>query len=304
MFNQNIKLLNTMHAYRPVIEALGRLRSVPFSNYLVDCQVAGIAEPEYLRQFDRGETKVDASTLVQDSSKSKTGHLIDSGDVYRALLSERKDSSTSTTLSLKELLSPKFKCRLNVSQLEAFQSCLTQELSLIQGPPGTGKSFVGKSILSFLIHNQFLWRRKKKGGPILVVCYTNQALDNILEDLVSVTGRIVRVGGRSSCEALEKHNLTSIKRAVNAERIRDSSYYKAEKELGREMSENLKGSLFSETLKKASKTARLLDDLRSLESAELLRRADVVGMTTTGAAKNREQNGPIESSSRLNLYKF
>jgi hypothetical protein len=30
----------------------------------------------------------------------------------------------------------------------------------------------------------------------------------------------------------------------------------------------------------------------------------VVGMTTTGAAKNREQNGPIESSSRLNLYKF
>ena len=39
---------------------------------------------------------------------------------------------------------------------------------------------------------------------------------------------------------------------------------------------------------KAAKTSRILEDLHALESAELLRGADVVGMTTTGAAKNRK----------------
>ena len=43
-----------------------------------------------------------------------------------------------------------------------------------------------------------------------------------------------------------------------------------------------------ELLQRAAKTSRTLDDLHALESAELLRRADVVGLTTTGAAKNRK----------------
>ena len=41
-------------------------------------------------------------------------------------------------------------------------------------------------------------------------------------------------------------------------------------------------------LERAAKTSRILSDLLALESAELLRRADVVGLTTTGAAKNRK----------------
>ena len=41
-------------------------------------------------------------------------------------------------------------------------------------------------------------------------------------------------------------------------------------------------------LERAAKTSRVLEDLHALESAELLRGADVVGMTTTGAAKNRK----------------
>ena len=73
--------------------------------------------------------------------------------------------------------SSEFESGLNRSQLEAFRSCLRQELALIQGPPGTGKSFVGKAVLSFLVDNRSLWRKGRGyggGGPLLVVCYTNQ----------------------------------------------------------------------------------------------------------------------------------
>jgi hypothetical protein len=42
---------------------------------------------------------------------------------------------------------------------------------------------------------------------MLVVCYTNHALDQFLEGLVPVTDRIVRVGGRSKSKVLESFNL-------------------------------------------------------------------------------------------------
>ena len=41
-------------------------------------------------------------------------------------------------------------------------------------------------------------------------------------------------------------------------------------------------------LERAAKTSRVIEDLQALESAELLRGADIVGMTTTAAAKNRK----------------
>lgn len=46
-------------------------------------------------------------------------------------------------------------------------------------------------------------------GPILVLCYTNHALDSFLLDLVhaGITEGIVRVGRRSSCAELEPYNL-------------------------------------------------------------------------------------------------
>ncbi|KAE9394090.1 P-loop containing nucleoside triphosphate hydrolase protein [Gymnopus androsaceus JB14] len=82
---------------------------------------------------------------------------------------------------------------LDKSQHASLISALTQNVSLIQGPPGTGKSFIG-ALLAKIIHD-FSSER------ILVVCYTNHALDQFLEDLLDIgipNDHIVRLGGKST----------------------------------------------------------------------------------------------------------
>lgn len=46
-------------------------------------------------------------------------------------------------------------------------------------------------------------------GPILILCFTNHALDSFLEGLVDagISQGIIRVGGRSKSTRLEKYNL-------------------------------------------------------------------------------------------------
>ncbi len=72
---------------------------------------------------------------------------------------------------------------LDESQLEALKLALRNELALIQGPPGTGKTFIGYKLVQILLDNRNLWLEKYSGEsrPILVVCYTNHALDQFLE---------------------------------------------------------------------------------------------------------------------------
>lgn len=48
-------------------------------------------------------------------------------------------------------------------------------------------------------------------GPIVVVCYTNHALNQFLEHLLQAgISKIIRVGGRSNSERLQNHNLRNI----------------------------------------------------------------------------------------------
>jgi hypothetical protein len=56
-----------------------------------------------------------------------------------------------------------------------------------------------------LLNNALIWNYSDV--PMLIVCYTNHALDQFLEGLVKVTNRIVRVGGQSRSELLESLNL-------------------------------------------------------------------------------------------------
>ena len=71
---------------------------------------------------------------------------------------------------------------LNQSQLEAIQAALTKEFVVIQGPPGTGKTYVGLKIVQALFKNQQYWHKQMRArSPMLVVCYTNHALDQFLE---------------------------------------------------------------------------------------------------------------------------
>ncbi|KAL4998548.1 P-loop containing nucleoside triphosphate hydrolase protein [Aspergillus recurvatus] len=95
--------------------------------------------------------------------------------------------------TLQEVLGTQKPISLDPSQMESLLSGLTQRVSLIQGPPGTGKSFVGALIAKALYdHSQ---------ETILVMCYTNHALDQFLEDLMDIginASAIVRLGSKSS----------------------------------------------------------------------------------------------------------
>ncbi|KAK6591706.1 hypothetical protein H4I96_12262 [Botrytis cinerea] len=69
---------------------------------------------------------------------------------------------------------------LDRAQQLAVVQALSTGLALIQGPPGTGKSYTGVAIIKTLLHN----REAADLGPIICVCYTNHALDQLLEHLV------------------------------------------------------------------------------------------------------------------------
>lgn len=95
-------------------------------------------------------------------------------------------------------------CQLDASQLDAFKLSLTRELALVQGPPGTGKTYVGLQVVRSLLQNVV---PRLSARPILVVCYTNHALDQFLEGILEVTNNIVRLGSRSKSEVLRPFNL-------------------------------------------------------------------------------------------------
>ena len=90
-----------------------------------------------------------------------------------------------------------------VSTINALSSCI----ALIQGPPGTGKSYTGVAIVKALLKN----RDAAKLGPIVCVCYTNHALDQLLEHLVKDgVEQLIRLGSRSKSELLQNLTLRNI----------------------------------------------------------------------------------------------
>ncbi|XP_052081592.1 NFX1-type zinc finger-containing protein 1-like [Mytilus californianus] len=110
--------------------------------------------------------------------------------------------------------------KMDESQHKAFLTSMKSKLALIQGPPGTGKTVVGLKIAELLLKNEHIWRQHDNQGPMLLLSYTNHALDNFLLDISKQfretdTTDIVRLGTRSDNESLRKYNLTTKRRAYN-----------------------------------------------------------------------------------------
>lgn len=114
---------------------------------------------------------------------------------------------------------------LDPSQARALYAALTQKLVVIQGPPGTGKTYLGLRIVQALLHNKAYWVgvEKPRPAPILVICYTNHALDQFLEGIMHFTKDIVRVGGQSKCEAVQQFALREWKARAVAMKTRPAN---------------------------------------------------------------------------------
>lgn len=96
------------------------------------------------------------------------------------------------------------KVKIRDAQLKSLINGLQSPVGQIQGPPGTGKSFIGAIIALALM--------KLTEFRILVLSYTNHALDQFLEDLMKIgipQSDMVRIGSKASTktEALRIDNL-------------------------------------------------------------------------------------------------
>ncbi|CAH1406157.1 unnamed protein product [Nezara viridula] len=99
------------------------------------------------------------------------------------------------------------KDKLNPSQIVALEAALSQKFTIIQGPPGTGKSYLARLIINTLIKS-----RDPANYPILVICVRNNALDLVLEPLVSSNVKIVRLGSQSKSEILTEMTLQKLRK--------------------------------------------------------------------------------------------
>lgn len=91
-------------------------------------------------------------------------------------------------------------------QYNAYRMALSREFVTIQGPPGTGKTFIGLKIVNTLLENV-----PSSEKPLIVICFTNHALDQFLCGILPTNKKVVRIGGQSKNEQLAKqynlHNL-------------------------------------------------------------------------------------------------
>uniref|UniRef100_A0A2K6NYD4 NFX1-type zinc finger-containing protein 1 n=1 Tax=Rhinopithecus roxellana TaxID=61622 RepID=A0A2K6NYD4_RHIRO len=185
-------------AYRHVLEGLQEVQEedVPFQRNIVECD-SHVKEPRYLLMGGR----YDFTPLIENPSA--TGEFLRNVEGLRHPRINVLDPSQWPS---KEAL------KLDDSQMEALQFALTRELAIIQGPPGTGKTYVGLKIVQALLTNESVWQISLQKFPILVVCYTNHALDQFLEGIYKCQKTsIVRVGGRSNSEILKQFTLRELR---------------------------------------------------------------------------------------------
>ncbi|XP_040978958.1 LOW QUALITY PROTEIN: NFX1-type zinc finger-containing protein 1-like [Aquila chrysaetos chrysaetos] len=165
-------------AYRHVLEGLQELSptAVPFGRYLVHCKPS-IRRPAHLG----ADRLFSLAPLLPDGKEKGEKPAVD---------------LSAVSLEDPEVWSPKIFPHLDESQLAAIRLALSREFVLIQGPPGTGKTFIGLKITELLLRNQGgePWGERP---PLLVVCYTNHALDQFMEGILQFQpSKVVRIGGK------------------------------------------------------------------------------------------------------------
>ncbi|RNA29469.1 NFX1-type zinc finger-containing 1, partial [Brachionus plicatilis] len=220
-FGKSYIMLETsafFESYKHVLKALKTFKregedNFPFKENLVYCQNAMMPLPKYLK-----EASVDFTVLVDRKKKIQMNKNDPRNNPVKCYISNPASWPSAEQM------------RLDKSQYEAVKLALTNKLALIQGPPGTGKTFLGVKLVKFLLDNKHSWwnRPNERHKPILMICYTNHALDQFLEyciDECKLTSGVVRVGGRSKSESLEPFLLKNLKQSLKSKRQIDRTIY-------------------------------------------------------------------------------
>ncbi|KAH6677816.1 hypothetical protein F5X68DRAFT_245533 [Plectosphaerella plurivora] len=126
------------------------------------------------------------------------------------------DEPDAATLSAHSTLDP--------TQAAAILNSLKRCIAITQGPPGTGKSYTGEALIKVLLAN----KRRARLGPIICICYTNHALDQLLEHLLDKgVEQIVRIGSRSKSERLAQVNLWTVASGLTRTRTEGKAMYES-----------------------------------------------------------------------------
>lgn len=147
-------------AYEPILRRLKGISEIPLEDVLLD---PGNAPSTY----------------------QPPGRMPRCLDVLKIALKEGKAVNLS---SIVKTVRP---VRISGAQLESLINGLENSVGQIQGPPGTGKSYIGALISQIIL--------KQTDKRILVLSYTNHALDQFLEDLLDIgvaEDDMVRLGSK------------------------------------------------------------------------------------------------------------
>lgn len=194
-------------AYRYVLEGMKEIYpgDLPFEKHIVKCKsVIGAPDHKHQTNFDYNmsgilQDEIDGSSelrpfveydIIRDRNSGFVQHRLTSSE--DVLYSDEEDMSTDSQdlVNAFELHDYRDSLGFNDSQLRAFQLALTKKFAVIQGPPGTGKTYVGLKIARVLLETASLWEGEDEPTPILMVSYTNHALDQFLEGLLPMQGKI------------------------------------------------------------------------------------------------------------------
>jgi hypothetical protein len=183
--------------YEPILRALQTIRpaSMPFLEYLAPKAPPALGEQRMeppmfclARRFS-----FNLSSVIQS-------HPREGGDAPKAL---RLHPFQETSRNECEAALARYST-LERDQVKALIQALCSRVACIQGLPGTGKSLIGSLLTQIIV--------EAKVSPVLVVCYTNHALDQFLCHLLDAgITSLVRIGGQSKEPRLERYNLSRMR---------------------------------------------------------------------------------------------
>ena len=210
-------------AYKHNLTALQLIKDLPFSQYIVECR-DDIKPPAYLMKAEQKHydlSVLDNAFVDETNSPEKdfgSGKDFNGRQILNVTGRKRDETLKRVDVLNDSSWPSNSKLGLDESQYRALKNALTHEFSITQGPPGTGKTFIGLKVARSLLANKGLWSARLK-QPLLVVCYTNHALDQFLCGIHSFykEGDIVRIGGRSTNEEMQQHGINTMNKHITSD---------------------------------------------------------------------------------------